>query len=292
MKILIIGCHGQLGWELTQSLPSLGEVVPIDFPDLDLADSESIRSWIRETQPDVIINAGAYTAVDLAESEVELANKVNVIAPLILAEESKKLNSLLIHFSTDYVFNGNKGKPYYESDLPDPINIYGRSKLEGEMGVQSLGGMYFIFRTSWLYSTRRDCFVTKVLKWARTEKIIRIAADQVGSPTWSRSLSDEIHHSLKIIMQNDKSWIEENAGIYHLAGNGAVNRFEWAEKILQYDPKPEESIYSKLIKTTSDTFNLPAKRPLNTALDCSRFQKVFNSFYSDWEISLKQALTE
>jgi dTDP-4-dehydrorhamnose reductase len=292
MKILIIGCHGQLGWELTQSLPSLGDVVPIDFPDLDLADSESIRSWIRETQPDVIINAGAYTAVDLAESEGELANKVNSIAPLILAEESQKLNSLLVHFSTDYVFNGNKGKPYDESDLPDPINTYGRSKLEGEMGVQSLGGKYFIFRTSWLYSTRRDCFVTKVLKWARTEKIIRIAADQVGSPTWSRSLSDATHHSLKVMMQNGESWIEENAGIYHLAGNGAVNRFEWAEKILQYDPKPKESIYSELIQTTSDTFNLPAKRPQNTALDCSRFQKVFNSFYSDWEISLKQALTE
>lgn len=292
MKILIIGCNGQLGWELTRSLPSLGEVVPVDFPDLDLTDPESIRSWMQETEPDVIINAGAYTAVDQAESEVELANKVNAFAPLILAEESQKLNSLLIHFSTDYVFNGKKGNPYDETDLPDPINTYGRSKLEGERGVQSLGGKYFIFRTSWLYSTRRDCFVTKVLKWARTEKIIRIAADQVGSPTWSRSLSDATRHSLKIMMQNGESWIEENAGIYHLAGNGAVNRFEWAEKILQYDPKPEESIYSELIQTSSEIFDLPAKRPQNTALDCSRFQKVFNSFYSDWEISLKQALTE
>ena len=292
MKILIIGCHGQLGWELTRSLPSLGEVVPVDFPDLDLTNSESIRSWMQKTQPDVIINAGAYTAVDQAESEIELANKVNAVAPLILAEESQKLNSLLIHFSTNYVFNGKKGIPYDETDLPDPINTYGRSKLEGERGVQSLGGKYLIFRTSWLYSTRRDCFVTKVLKWARTEKIIRIAADQVGSPTWSRSLSDATCHSLKIMMQNGESWIEENAGIFHLAGNGAVNRFEWAEKILQYDPKPEERIYSELIQTSSEIFNLPAKRPQNTALDCSRFQKVFKSFYSDWEISLKQALTE
>ena len=148
MKILIIGSQGQLGWELTQSISCLGEVIPIDFPDLDLANPTSIQSWVRGNKPDVIINAGAYTAVDQAESEVELADKINAIAPLILAEESRKLNSILIHFSTDYIFNGKKGLPYIESDLPDPINVYGRSKLEGEGAIQSLGGKYFIFRTS------------------------------------------------------------------------------------------------------------------------------------------------
>lgn len=292
MKILLIGCQGQLGWELTQSIPSLGQVIPVDFPDLDLSNSTSIQSWVREHEPDVIINAGAYTAVDQAESEIELADKINALAPLILAEESRKLNSLLIHFSTDYVFNGKKGLPYSESDLPDPINTYGKSKLEGERAVQSQGGKFFIFRTSWLYSTRRDCFVTKVLKWARTKDIIRIAADQIGSPTWSRSLSDAVHLALQNMIQKGESWIEENSGIYHLAGIGSVNRLEWAEKILQYDPKPEETIYSELKQTTSDAFDLPAKRPQNTSLDCSRFQNVFNSFYSDWEVSLKKALTE
>jgi dTDP-4-dehydrorhamnose reductase len=292
MKILIIGSQGQLGWELARSIPSLGEVTPVDFPDLDLTDPANIRSWIRDNKPDVIINTAAYTAVDQAESEVDVANRVNAVAPLILAEESQKLNSLLIHFSTDYVFNGKKGNPYTESDFPDPLNIYGKSKLEGERAIQSLGGKYFIYRTSWLYSTRRDCFVTKVLKWARTEKIIRIASDQIGSPTWSRSLSDATHHSLQTMIQKGESWIEENAGIYHLAGNGSVNRFQWAEKILQYDPKPEECTYSELKKTTSEAFDLPAKRPQNTALDCSRFQNIFNSFYSDWETSLKEALTE
>ena len=292
MKILIIGCQGQLGWELTRSLPSLGEVIPVDFPDLDLSNSTSIQSWVREHKPDVIINAGAYTAVDQAESEVEMADKINALAPLILAEETRKLNSILIHFSTDYVFNGKKSRPYTESDIPDPINAYGRSKLEGEKAVQSLGGKYLIFRTSWLYSTRRDCFVTKVLKWARTKDIIRIAADQIGSPTWSRSLSDAVHFSLQTMVQKGESWIEENAGIYHLAGNGSVNRYDWAEKILEYDPKPEETTYSELKQTTSDAFDLPAKRPQNTSLDCSRFQKVFDSFYSDWEVSLKKALTK
>lgn len=292
MKILIIGCQGQLGWELTRSTPSIGEVIPVDFPDLDLTNSTSIQSWVRENKPDVIINAGAYTSVDQAESEIELADKINAIAPLILAEESRKLNSILIHFSTDYVFNGKKGLPYSESDLPDPINAYGRSKLEGEGAIQSLGGKYFIFRTSWLYSTRRDCFVTKVLKWARTKDIIRIAADQIGSPTWSKSLSDAVLHSLQTMVLKGESWIEENAGIYHLAGNGSVNRFEWAEKILQYDPKPEETIYSEMRKTTSDAFDLPAERPQNTSLDCSRFHNVFDSFYSDWEIYLKKALTD
>ncbi len=292
MKILIIGCQGQLGWELTRSIPSLGEVTPVDFPDLDLADPTSIRYWIQKSQPDVIINAGAYTDVDSAESEIDLATKVNAIAPMILAEESQKLNSLLIHFSTDYVFNGEKGNPYLESDLPEPINIYGRSKLEGERAIHNLGGKYYIFRTSWLYSTRRDCFVTKVLKWSRSEDIIRIAADQIGSPTWSRSLSDATRHSLQTMIQNGESWTEENGGIYHLAGNGAVNRFEWAQKILQYDPKPEERICSEIQKTTSDFFDLPARRPQNTALDCSRFQSVFDAFYSDWEISLRESLVE
>lgn len=292
MKILIIGCQGQLGWELTRSLPTLGDVIPVGHPDLDLADPASIRSWVEDHKPDVLVNAGAFNAVDLAESESELAYKINAAAPQVLAEEAQKLNSILIHFSTDYVFAGEKGTPYTEADIPNPLNVYGLSKLEGEKAVQKMGGKNFIFRTSWLYSTRRDCFVTKVLNWARTKEIIRVASDQIGSPTWSRSLSDAILHSLHTMIRNGDSWTEENAGVYHLAGNGSVNRFEWAEKILYYDPKPEECIYSDLVETTSETFDLPAKRPQNTALDCSKFQNIFDGFYSDWENALKMALTE
>lgn len=292
MKILIIGSQGQLGWELNRSLLSVGEVTPVDFPQIDLTDPGSIRSWLQDKKPDVIINAAAYTAVDQAESEIELANQVNAVGPAILAEESKKRNSLLIHFSTNFVFNGQKSEPYVESDLPAPINIYGSSKLAGERNIEDLGGKYFIFRTSWLYSTRRDCFVTKVLHWANTQKIINIVSDQFGSPTWSRTLAEATSQSLQTMLQEGDAWIEENAGIYHLGGNGMVNRFHWAEKILEFDPRPEERIYLELKKVNSASFDLPAKRPQNTALDCTKFQDTFDGFYSDWETSLERALAE
>ena len=220
MKILVIGSTGQLGWELQRSLLPLGSVIPVDYPEIDLSDIFSIQQWVRSTNPDVIINAAAYTAVDQAEKEIDLAWSINATAPGILAQEALSSQALLIHYSTDYVFDGSKGESYQENDPPNPINVYGESKLGGEHEISKVGGEYLIFRTSWLYSTRRDCFVTKVLEWARKHEVLRIVGDQIGSPTWSRTLADTTAQALLLMNSSPESWREDKSGIYHLAGNG------------------------------------------------------------------------
>jgi len=291
MNILVIGSSGQLGWELQRSLLPLGSVYPVDFPEIDLSDSPSIQHWVRTTKPDLIINAAAYTAVDQAEEESDLAWSINSTAPGVLAQEALSAGAMLIHYSTDFVFDGSKGQSYQEHDEPNPINAYGESKLGGECEICKVGGEYLIFRTSWLYSTNRDCFVTKVLRWARTHEVLSIVGDQTGSPTWSRTLADATAQAVLMMNISTKSWREEKSGIYHLAGNGSVNRYEWAKAILALDPKKEEHIFTELREAKSSDFKTPARRPENSALDCSLFQNTFNSFYADWESTLAAALT-
>ncbi len=289
-KILLIGNTGQLGWELHRSLLTLGLVIPVDYPEFDLSNPDNIIKWLRAEKPDVIINAGAYTGVDQAESEVERALSINAIAPGILAEEAQALKSIFIHFSTDYVFDGQKEGTYSEKDKPNPVNVYGNSKLDGERAVQQIGGQYIIFRTSWLYSTRCDCFVTKVLKWARTMETIRIASDQIGSPTWNRTLADATTQSLQIMIRNGEDWRKEKSGIYHVAGNGSANRSIWAQKILDYDPNQEEQVFKNFEEVASADFGLAAVRPQNSALDCSLFQQTFGINIANWKTSLNLAL--
>jgi len=292
MKILVIGSTGQLGWELQRSLLPLGSVIPVDYPDIDLSEISSIQQWVRTTNPDVIVNAAAYTGVDQAEKDIDLAWSINSTAPGILAQEALSLQAMLIHYSTNFVFDGSKRESYQESDPPNPINVYGESKLGGEHEISKVGGEYFIFRTGWLYSTRRDCFVTKVLEWARNHKVLRIVGDQKGSPTWSRTLADTTAQALLLMITSQKSWREDKSGIYHLAGNGSVNRFEWAKAILDFDPKKEEQIVTEVQMAKSEDFETPAARPENTSLDCSLFQDTFHSFYADWENTLAAALSK
>jgi dTDP-4-dehydrorhamnose reductase len=239
----------------------------------------------------VIVNAAAYTAVDQAEKESDLAWSINSTAPGILAQEALSAQAMLIHYSTNFVFDGSKGESYQEDDTPNPINVYGESKLGGEREICKVGGEYLIFRTSWLYSTRRDCFVTKVMQWAREHEILRIVGDQIGSPTWSRTLADTTAQALLMMNISPQSWREDKSGIYHLAGNGSVNRFEWAKTILDLDPRKEEHILTEIQEAKSEEFETPARRPKNSSLDCSLFQNTFNSFYGDWESSLTAALT-
>ena len=190
MKILLLGNTGQVGWELNRTLLTLGELTALDYPQVNMADPDSIRSLVQEIKPKIIVNATAYTDVDKAESEPELAMAINGTGPGILAEEAKKIGAALIHYSTDYVFNGTKGSPYTEEDQPNPINVYGETKLAGEKTIQEVGGTYLIFRTSWVYSLRRPCFVTKVLEWAKTQEVLHIVDDQISSPTWARTLAE------------------------------------------------------------------------------------------------------
>ena len=197
-RILLIGKNGQLGWELQRTLATLGELNAVDFPEIDLENPQSVCNLIRQIRPQVVVNAAAYTAVDQAETEQERARKINALAPGILAEETCKLNAIFVHYSTDYVFDGKKGAPYVEEDAPNPLNFYGRSKLEGERLVQQAGGTFLILRTSWVYAQRTSAgslrqqggFVNKVLQWARQQETLRMVSDQVANPTWARMLAE------------------------------------------------------------------------------------------------------
>lgn len=291
MRILVIGSTGQLGWELQRALAPLGEITAVDYPDLDLTRPDTISEWIGKVEPALIFNAAAYTDVDRAEREPDLAQAVNASAPGILAEQACQQGGVLIHYSTDFVFDGKKGVPYTEEDRAFPLTTYGRTKLAGEQAIQQIGGEYYIFRTSWLYSTRRTCFLSKVLSWARSQETMKVVDDQVGSPTWARTLAEASARAAGVILAQDHSWRESTSGIYHAAGIGAVSRYDWARKILALDPHPEQQIVRQVLKAHSADFNTPAERPAFSALDCSRFQSTFDAFYISWEEALEQALS-
>lgn len=292
MKILLIGKNGQLGWELNRCLQPLGLVVAVDYPKIDLANGHQVRGYMNDIRPDVIINSAAYTAVDDAEKGQDIAMAVNADAPGILAKEAKYLNAFLIHYSTDYVFDGTKGAPYVETDQPNPVNVYGQSKLEGEENIRSVGGSFLILRTSWVYSLRQGGFVQKVLKWSRENETLRIVSDQVGSPTWARMLAEVTAQLLAIAGDHPYSWIKERSGLYHLGGEGVVSRLDWATAILKYDPKPEDQTIIKILPAKTSEFPTPAKRPLYTPLNCNLFTNTFGLRLPPWEDALRLAMED
>jgi len=292
MRILLFGRGGQLGCELHRCLVPLAEVIAVDKEDLDLTQLDRIPSLIREIHPQIIINAAAYTAVDNAESEQDLARTLNADAPRVMAEEAKRIRALFIHYSTDYVFDGEKGAPYQEKDLPNPINYYGKSKLDGEEAIKACEGSHLILRTSWVYNMRFPSFPTKVLKWARDQKVIRIVEDQVGSPTWARMLAQVTALLLMKGTVASEGWLEDRSGIYHLACDGAVSRYEWANEILKLDPKGDEQVVEKVLAVDSEVFPTPAKRPKFPALNCDWFEKVFDFRMPDWRLALRLAMDE
>ncbi len=297
MQILLLGKVGQLGWELNRTLAPLGKVITLDFPELNLAQPEGLPEIIRSIQPEIIINATAYTAVDRAESEPELALAINGTAPGILAETALASQAALVHFSTDYVFDGTKGTPYLESDSPNPLNVYGRSKLAGEQAILQAGGSALVLRTSWVYSLRRDSFVTKVLGWARKNRQLSIVADQVSNPTWARMLAEITAQLLALSTAAGKGtslyeWFSGHRGIYHLAGNGFTSRLDWARAILSLDPHPEEQVVEEMIPARTSDFPSPAARPLFSALNCDRFTQAFGLRLPDWEDALQLAMQD
>jgi len=290
VRVLLLGRIGQLGWELERCLQPLGPLLALDVPDIDLVDGESIRRLVRSIRPEVIINATAYTAVDQAEAEPQRAYAINAAAPGILAEEALHVGAGLVHFSTDYVFDGETGRPYIETDPPDPVNAYGTTKLEGERAIQAVGGAYLILRTSWVYSLRRKSFVTQVLRWARTQTTMRVVSDQVGSPTWCRTLAQATALVIGMGLTDITGWIQDRAGIYHLAGQGSASRLEWAEEILRLDPAANEQIARVLSPARSDDFPSLARRPAFTALDCARFRSSFGFELPGWRQALRLAM--
>jgi len=290
VRILLLGKIGQLGWELHRTLSPLGEVIALDFPQIDLTQVGSLRQIVRDAHPQVIVNATAYTAVDRAETEIDTALAINALAPGLLAEEASALGAALIHYSTDYVFDGAKGSPYLESDIPNPLGVYGQSKLAGEQAVEQAGGISLILRTSWVYSLRRDSFVVKVRQWARQQPTLRVVSDQVSNPTWARMLAEITAQLLAKGGENVTGWLGERGGLYHLAGSGYASRLEWAHAILSHDPQPEEIVTRELVPARTADFPTPAQRPLFSALDCKKFNDTFGLCLPGWEDALRLAM--
>jgi dTDP-4-dehydrorhamnose reductase len=292
MRILLLGKNGQLGWELQRALAPLGEITSLDYPEIDLTKLHTVCPAIREIRPAVVINATAYTQVDRAESEPHIPQIINGTAPGELAHCSATIGAAFIHFSTDYVFNGEKGQDYVESDSPSPLNVYGESKLAGERAVAAVGGAYLVLRTSWVYSLRRDSFVSKVLEWSRRNPDLRVVEDQVSNPTWARMLAETTAQLLAKGGDHIQGWMHERRGLYHLAGDGSASRLEWAKAILDLDPRREEQVCRAISPARTCEFPSPAARPLHSALNCDRFVSTFGLRLPHWREALKMAMDQ
>ena len=293
MRILLIGSKGQLGSELNISLRNYGEIIDSDRSKLDLENHEEIRLYIEQIKPTIIINTSAYTNVEEAEDNKTLASKINYKAVSILAQMSKKLNILLIHFSTDYVFDGTKNEPYLEDDLPCPINIYGKTKLEGEKAIQESGCNYYIFRVSWLIGKYGNNFAKKIIYSAKNKENLKVINDQKGVPTSPRLISEVMSHLIK----NYKTNLRWEFGIYNLNPRGQASWYIIAKFIIKFinemDNKNSFSVKSVQPVETNE-FKTKAKRPLNSLLNNSKLEKVLGYDLNNWEsyfiIDLKEIL--
>ena len=286
-KILLFGTSGQLGWELQRTLAPLGNVIGLDFPHIDLNDYNRVGDLVNEIKPNLIVNAAAYTNVDKAESESEKARNINSLAVMKMAEIANRLGIGIIHYSTDYVFDGTKNSPYIENDTTNPLNVYGATKLEGELFIQSISHAYWIFRTSWVYSNRIGGFVNKVLEWAHTRAIVHIVDDQISNPTWCRMLAETTALALSQGRYNITDWIIDTKGLYHVAGSGYCSRYDWAEEIIRNDSKKELQKIRELVPAKTIDFSTPAERPLFSAMNQDSFNKKFLINLPDWKYSLQ-----
>lgn len=289
--ILLFGANGQVGWQLQRALSPLGSVTAVDHAECNLADLDAIRALIAAVAPKIVVNAAAYTAVDKAESEPDLAHAINATAPAVMAEETKKRGALLVHYSTDYVFDGTKPSPYVESDVTNPQSVYGRTKRDGEDAILAVGGRGLIFRTSWVFGARGHNFVKTILRLAGEGKALRIVDDQVGAPTPAALLSDVTGQILAATRRGSQI---DDARLYHLTAANPVSWCGFAREILRLAaatpgfsnlPAPE----SVTGIATAD-YPLPAKRPANSRLDCSRLERDFDLELPDWRPFLGRML--
>ena len=287
LKTLITGQHGQVSQALQQQLQGLGELIVLGRYQLDLANTDQIRTQIRAHQPDLIINAAAHTAVDLAESEPDAAFAINAIAPGILAEEAKALGIPLIHYSTDYVFDGSKPAPYTETDTPNPLGVYGQSKLDGERAIVAVGGEYLILRTSWVYSNHGKNFLLTMQRLLQEKPHMRIVADQIGAPTWAGTIAA----STRALIERWQSGEAGAWGIYHLTAQGETSWFGFAEAIAEH-LRAQGKACAELEAIPSSAYPTPAKRPLNSRLDCSCLQQQWHVSQPQWQDALRECLAE
>ena len=288
-RILLIGANGQVGWELQRTLAGLGEVIAASIeggygPIVDLLDQGLLERLVDESRADAVVNAAAYTAVDKAESEHSIAQRINADAVGELGAMMAARGTPIIHYSTDFVFSGELGRPYTEDDVPGPLNVYGETKLGGERALLESGAPALIFRTSWVYGARGANFLLTMLRLFKEKDELRIVDDQVGSPTWSRMLAEMTALVLYRVLSGDLD-LGSVGGLYHLTGSGEVSWYGFAEAILQ-----RSGLDCKLIPISSAEYPAPARRPTYSVLDNSRFRETFGLWMPDWRESLDQCL--
>lgn len=286
-KVLIFGRVGQVGWELRHTLACLGQVTAVDYPEVDFSSADSIRAAVRAVAPALMVNAAAYTAVDKAEIEPDLAMAINGSAPGVLAEEAKRLGCTLVHYSTDYVFDGTKQGQYVETDAPNPLNVYGRTKLAGDEAIKAVGGDYLILRTSWVYGARGNNFLLTMLQLAKEKAELRIVDDQIGSPTTSECIAQATADILAQALRPSAGGLEGRSGIYNLTCAGETSWFGFAKEFLS---GRGGSAAPKLIPIPTSEFPRPAKRPANSRLLCRRVEETFGVVMPDWKVALALVL--
>jgi dTDP-4-dehydrorhamnose reductase len=288
-RILVTGADGQVGRALLASFAESAEVIGCNRASLDLANADQIRDKVRETAPDIIVNAGAYTAVDRAESERDLAFAINGRAPGILAEEAQRASALLIHYSTDYVFNGTKQGPWVEDDATAPLSVYGASKLAGEEAIRSVGGRHLIFRTSWVYAPEGKNFVLTMLRLGRERDSLNVVDDQVGAPTTAAELARATHTIAGGILDKrfgTASW----SGVYHMTCSGSVSWCGFARAIFERANVLLDGKAPKVNPIATSDYPTPAKRPQNSVLSNDKLQRTFNVRLAPWQSALDEVL--
>jgi dTDP-4-dehydrorhamnose reductase len=290
-RFLITGCNGQLGFELQRALAPLGEVIALDRLGCDLSNAASIRSAVRSVKPDVIFNAGAYTAVDKAESEPDLAHAINATAPGVIGEEAAKIGALVFHYSTDYVFDGAKTESYRETDIPNPLGVYGMTKLAGEQALAASGAMYLIFRTSWVYGLNGKNFIKTILRLASERSELKIVADQFGAPTGASLLADvSAHIASRYLREGANSF---PFGLYHVVASGETSWHELARHVVSKATAAERKLQATpdhILPITTSEYPTPAARPANSRLNISKFVEAFGIQLPDWRIGVDQVM--
>ena len=292
MKMLLTGCNGQVGWELARCLQPLGDVVALGRAELDLANAGAIAACVASQRPDVIVNAAAYTAVDKAESESELTFRINAEAPAALAQAAKACDALLVHYSTDYVFDGTTGGAYTEGDATAPCSVYGRSKLAGEQAVAASGCRHLILRTQWVFGSHGGNFLRTILRLAREREQLRIVADQFGAPTAARLIADVTAQ----ILGRQAGGLQVADGVYHLAASGRTTWHEYASFVVERAracPALGQGLkVREIVPITTADYPLPAKRPANSMFDCGKLERAFGLRMPNWQRGVELCVAE
>jgi dTDP-4-dehydrorhamnose reductase len=290
VKILLLGKNGQVGWELQRSLAPLGKVLALGSDEANFSDLEGLIKTVRANAPDVIVNAAAHTAVDKAESETQLARTINALAPGVLANEAKQLNAWLVHYSTDYVFDGSGDKPWLESDPTGPLGIYGSTKLEGEQLIRESGCKHLIFRTSWVYGARGGNFAKTMLRLAQERDALKVINDQIGAPTGADLLADVTAHAIRTAVGH-----ADVSGLYHLVAGGETSWHGYANFVLNFAQGAGVSlkVAPEMIEAVpTSAFPTPARRPNNSRLNTTKLQNTFNLHLPHWQSGVERMLTE